>query len=135
MKIRGYTDAHLEASMHLPATLRRTEIGPDPLLGDRSERQTPLEEQLNVGIHFTAMCLSVVGLGVLLARSIQHGTALHVTAATVYGASMVILFLCSSLSSSPAATCCREGDPLAKISPEPPAPPARAPGPRRRTGP
>jgi len=83
--------------MHLPVSLRRPDPGTDPLLGDRTERQTPREERFNVITHFAAMCLSVAGLGILVARAVRFGTALHVTAAAVYGTSMVVLFLCSSL--------------------------------------
>jgi len=83
--------------MHLPAFLLRPETGPDPVLGDRTEHQTVLEERINVGIHLTAMLLSLVGLAVLVALAVQRGTTLHVVAMVIYGSSMVALFLASSL--------------------------------------
>jgi hemolysin III len=83
--------------MHLPVSLLRAEPGPDPVLGDRTEHQTALEERINVGIHLTAMAMSLVGLAVLVALATQRGTALHVVAMVIYGGSMVALFLASSL--------------------------------------
>lgn len=83
--------------MHLPSFLHRPLVGPDPILGDRTERQTPLEERINVGIHLGAMLLSALGLVALVALAILRGTSMHVVAMTIYGASMVILFLASTL--------------------------------------
>ncbi len=82
--------------MHLPSFLQRAETGPDPVLGERTEHQTVLEERINVAMHGSAMVLSLVGLAVLVTLAVQQGTALHVVAMAVYGASMVMLFLASA---------------------------------------
>lgn len=82
--------------MHLPAFLRRPDDEHDPVLGERTERQTRLEERINVALHFTAMVLSVVGLWILLPMAARKGT-LQVAAVSIYGGTMIFLFLASCL--------------------------------------
>ena len=81
-----------------PATGRaggRRRDGPVPvrrLLGAH-----PPEELANVLTHGAGALLSLVGLAVLLARSLWYRDAVHTAAVGIYGASLVAVFVASTL--------------------------------------
>ncbi len=64
---------------------------------------SPLEEKLNIYSHFLGLVLSIVGLCLLLYKSINLWSAPHISAAAIFGTSMVVLYLASTLYH--AATC------------------------------
>jgi hemolysin III len=55
------------------------------------------EEQLNIWSHFSGIVLSIIGLLMLLYKGIQSGNALVVVSYTLYGVSMIVLYLASTL--------------------------------------
>ncbi len=55
------------------------------------------EEVINVITHFTGLILSIAGLTLLVIFSSLYGTAWHVVSFSIFGASMVILYLASTL--------------------------------------
>lgn len=55
------------------------------------------EEQLNIWSHFSGIVLSMVGLILLLHKGIQSGSALSIVSYAIYGASMLVLYLASTL--------------------------------------
>ena len=55
------------------------------------------EELANSITHGVGLALSLVGLGVLLALSILHGTAWHIAGCTIFGLSLVALYAASTL--------------------------------------
>jgi hemolysin III len=61
-----------------------------------SER-LPVEEIANCVTHGVGLALSVVGMVALVALAGFYGGALHVVSSSVYGASLVILYLASTL--------------------------------------
>ena len=56
-----------------------------------------LEELANSITHGVGLALSLIGLGVLLALSIVHGTAWHIAGCAVFGVSLVVLYAASTL--------------------------------------
>lgn len=61
------------------------------------EMQTHAEEIANSLTHGLGLVLSAAGLAVLVTLAALKGTALHITAVSVYGASMVFLYAASTL--------------------------------------
>ncbi len=55
------------------------------------------EEVINVITHFTGLILSIAGLTLLVIFSSLYGTAWHVVSFSIFGASMVLLYLASTL--------------------------------------
>lgn len=59
--------------------------------------QTPGEEIANSVSHGIGLLAAIVGLPVLIVSAVRHGTASTVVGATIFGASMIILYLASTL--------------------------------------
>ncbi len=57
----------------------------------------PKEERINVWSHFIGLLLSVVALTVLVVKSSSLGNAWHIVSYSIYGASMILLYLASTL--------------------------------------
>lgn len=55
------------------------------------------EELLNIYSHLLGSALSLIGLGLLILKALQLNTALHTLSYTIYGTSMLVLFLASTL--------------------------------------
>jgi hemolysin III len=58
---------------------------------------THWEEFANSLTHGIGTVISIVGLVILVLHAVANGTALHITACAVYGATLVILYLSSTL--------------------------------------
>jgi len=58
---------------------------------------TKREEIANAITHGVGALLSIVALVYLLIYSINHGSAAHIVSFSIYGASMILLYLCSTL--------------------------------------
>jgi hemolysin III len=58
--------------------------------------EAPEEERANAMLHGLGAMLAAVGLAFLLARAGLYDTGRHIGSATVYGASMVLLYLAST---------------------------------------
>jgi len=69
--------------------------GLDP--GHRRGGGLPREEVANVLLHGAGALLSLVGLAVLVARSLGYRDATHTAAVAVYGASLLAVFAASTL--------------------------------------
>ena len=65
--------------------------------GEALAIQSPREEAANVLIHGAGLGLSIAGLCVLVAAAARGGSAWHVVGSAVFGASLVILYLTSTL--------------------------------------
>lgn len=59
--------------------------------------QTPGEEIANSVSHGIGLLAAIVGLPVLIVSAVRHGTASTVVGATIFGATMIILYLASTL--------------------------------------
>jgi hemolysin III len=55
------------------------------------------EEVAHAVLHGVGIVLAIVGLTVLVALAARHGTAWHVTACAVYGTTLVLLYVASTL--------------------------------------
>jgi hemolysin III len=55
------------------------------------------EEQLNIWSHFTGFILSIAGLVLLMIKGIQSGSTLTIFSYAIYGVSMLVLYLASTL--------------------------------------
>lgn len=55
------------------------------------------EEIANATIHGVGAIFSIAALVILIVSSVMHGTAWHVVSFTLFGSSMVLLYLCSTL--------------------------------------
>ncbi len=55
------------------------------------------EEQLNIWSHFSGIVLSIIGLALLLHKGIKSGSALIIVSYAIYGVSMLVLYLASTL--------------------------------------
>ena len=60
-------------------------------------RTTVGEEIANSTTHGVGALLSLVGLAVLLARAVTYGTSVHIVSVAIYGASLFLLHLSSTL--------------------------------------
>jgi len=60
-------------------------------------RRLSWEECLNAGSHGIGLVLSIVGFAVLLGLAIKRGTAWSIVGCAVYGCTLVILYLASTL--------------------------------------
>lgn len=58
---------------------------------------SPQEEKLNVWSHFTGIILGLIGLILLLIKGVQSNSLIHISSYTLYGLSMIVLFLASTL--------------------------------------
>lgn len=67
------------------------------LASGKKRDQTAGEELANVGTHGVALLLSIVGLVVLVTSAIPQTDAAGVTGVAVYGGSLVLLYLASTL--------------------------------------
>jgi len=56
-----------------------------------------IEESLNIWSHFSGAIMGVVGLVLLIAKGIVLNSPIHVVSYSIYGVSMVVLFLASTL--------------------------------------
>lgn len=57
----------------------------------------PKEERINIWSHFVGMVLSIIALTVLVVKSSLFGSAWHIVSFSIYGSSMVLLYLASTL--------------------------------------
>mgnify|MGYP005855152329 CR=1 FL=1 len=55
------------------------------------------EEMANAISHFIGALLSVVALVMMLVQSVRYGNALHIVSSAVFGSSMIILYLSSTM--------------------------------------
>jgi len=62
-----------------------------------AKNYTLSEEIANAGIHGLGVLLAIVGLVLLVILAVENGSALTVTAVSVYGASLVLLYTSSTL--------------------------------------
>lgn len=60
-------------------------------------RQKLGEEIVNAITHGVGALLSIAGLVLLVVRAARYGTAIHVVSVTLFGTSMILLYLCSCL--------------------------------------
>lgn len=58
---------------------------------------SPLEEKINVVSHGIGVLLGVVALVFLLTHAIGHGKAIHIVSFVIYGFSIIVLYLASTL--------------------------------------
>ncbi|MFK7747715.1 MAG: hemolysin III family protein [Kordia sp.] len=58
---------------------------------------SPLEEKLNIISHAIGVLLGIIALVFLVVHAAQNGTAVHAVSFTIYGASIIILYLASTL--------------------------------------
>jgi hemolysin III len=71
--------------------------GPDHERAPAAAPRFPPGELANTLTHAVGLGLSVVGLAVLVVLAVKHGTARHVVACSIYGATLVTLYLASTL--------------------------------------
>ena len=64
---------------------------------ERFNRQTPREELFNALSHGLGTLLAIGGTPVLIVYAALHGDALSIVSASLYGASMIVLYLFSTL--------------------------------------
>lgn len=57
----------------------------------------PIEEKWNVWTHFAGLVLSIIALTVLVVKSSLFGSVWHIVSFSVFGASMILLYLASTL--------------------------------------
>jgi hemolysin III len=60
-------------------------------------RYSPLEEVLHASTHGVGILLSIAGLAVLVAFAAMNGNGWHVTSASIYGATLVLMYSASTL--------------------------------------
>ncbi|WP_420570850.1 PAQR family membrane homeostasis protein TrhA [Kordia sp.] len=58
---------------------------------------SPLEEKLNIISHGIGVVLGVIALVFLVIHAIQHGETIHLVSFTMYGLSIIVLYLASTL--------------------------------------
>jgi len=58
---------------------------------------SPAEERLNILSHATGLVLSVIGTVLLVVRAAQLGTTLHIVSFAIFGASLILLYLSSTV--------------------------------------
>ena len=54
-------------------------------------------EPMSALTHFVGAMLSIAGLSLLIVFAALHGTAIHVVSFTIFGATMLLLYLASTL--------------------------------------
>jgi hemolysin III len=69
-----------------------------------NEYETPAELRLNWITHAVGVALSVAGIAVLVSMAAIRGQAIHVVTVSIFGASMLLLYLASTVYHA-----CREG--------------------------
>jgi len=57
----------------------------------------PKEEKFNVWSHFVGLLLSIAALSVLVVKSSLFGNVWHIVSYSIYGASLILLYLASTL--------------------------------------
>ena len=62
-----------------------------------TKRYLVLNEVLNAVTHGIGVILSIIALVLLVRKGINHQSAVEITAYSIYGASMILLYLCSTL--------------------------------------
>lgn len=60
-------------------------------------KYSPREEMANALTHALGTVLGLVGLIVMLQQSLEYGTSRHVTVSAIYGASLILLYLASTI--------------------------------------
>jgi len=63
----------------------------------QAKERLPLEEVANCATHGVGLALSLAGFVALVALAVAHGDAWHIASCGVYGASLVALYLASTL--------------------------------------
>lgn len=58
---------------------------------------SPKEELINVLSHAFGLLLSIIALPLLIYKAVEIGNALHITSASIYGTSSILLYLASTL--------------------------------------
>ena len=58
---------------------------------------SPNEERLNIWSHFIGVILGILGLVLLIVKGINLNSIIHIASYVIYGLSMVVLFLASTL--------------------------------------
>src|SRR5919107_584830 len=66
-------------------------------MSTQAKERLPLEEVANCATHGVGLALSVAGFVALVALAVAHGDAWHIASCGVYGASLVALYLASTL--------------------------------------
>ncbi len=67
------------------------------MMEQTNSRYSKNEELANALSHFVGTLLAVVGLVLLLVKSVQSGTGWHIVSSVIFGASMVILYFSSTM--------------------------------------
>jgi hemolysin III len=62
----------------------------------KTQHYSPLEEKTNIWSHILGLGLSIVGLGLLLLKSMAFGDPWHIAASTIFGLSLVCLYAASA---------------------------------------
>ncbi len=62
-----------------------------------NSRYTVAEEQANAISHLTGVLLAVAGLILLLMKSVELGNGWHIVSSAIFGASMIILYISSTM--------------------------------------
>lgn len=75
----------------------QTKLDSDALPRGKKRAQTIGEEIANAVTHGLGLILAIAGLVVLVMRAVALGDALHIVSASVYGATLVTLYLASTL--------------------------------------
>ncbi|WP_298417265.1 hemolysin III family protein [uncultured Kordia sp.] len=58
---------------------------------------SPLEEKLNILSHGLGVILGIIALLFLVKQAIQYGETIHLVSCTIYGLSIIVLYLASTL--------------------------------------
>jgi len=80
--------------------MRSPALGSEPvqaLASGKKRDQTPGEEAANVATHGLALLLSIIGLVILVISARSHTDAIGVTSVAIYGSSLIVLYLASTL--------------------------------------
>jgi len=59
--------------------------------------QIIVKEKINVITHASGVLLGIIGTILLIIKSVEHGTTLHIVSFTVFGLSMILLYTSSSI--------------------------------------
>ncbi len=63
----------------------------------KTTKYAPTEEMINIVSHGIGFVLSLLALVLLVLRASVHGTAIHIVSFTVFGTSLIVLYLASTL--------------------------------------